>query len=253
MKVTFLGTAGSTISAHRTYPSILINDDFLLDCGEGTTQKLVSLGYIDDISIICITHLHNDHFLGIFSLLWYWYINQREKPLHLISPPNIQKTIEQILDLTNTPESMRKSFEIHYSPLKNIEGMQKLDTKYKINALKMEHLDPTFGFRISHRGRIVAYSGDSRPNENLVKLAKNCNLLIGEATYSDSLKDLAEEHFHSTPSQMARVAQRGGCKKLALVHISPFFHGKLQDFQENAAQIFKGDIIIPQDLDVLEL
>ena len=71
MKITFLGTAGSTLSEHRSYPAILINKDLLLDCGEGTTQKLLQVNAINTIKTIFFTHLHNDHLLGVFSLLWY--------------------------------------------------------------------------------------------------------------------------------------------------------------------------------------
>ncbi|MGV9199272.1 MAG: MBL fold metallo-hydrolase [Promethearchaeia archaeon] len=254
MKVTFLGTAGSFISEERTYPSYLVNEDLLLDCGEGTTQKLLKLGVIDKISIICISHLHNDHFLGLFSLLWYWYINRCRETLTLIGPPNTQKTIDKILDLIHTPKDMR-TFNIQYKELNNGQETQKLEgtDNYEIQAYKMEHLEPTFGFKIRVGNRTVGYSSDSRPNDNLDKLAKDCDLLIGEATYPDSLKDLAFKHSHSSPSQMARTAENSNCPQLALVHISPVFHNELDKFKESASKVFNGEVIIPQDLDIIEL
>lgn len=39
MKITFIGTSGGFLGAEKSFPAILINDDLLLDCGEGTTQN----------------------------------------------------------------------------------------------------------------------------------------------------------------------------------------------------------------------
>lgn len=62
MKITFLGTAGSIMTENKSFPSILINNDLLLDCGEACTQKLLKLKFINTIDTICISHLHGDHF-----------------------------------------------------------------------------------------------------------------------------------------------------------------------------------------------
>jgi ribonuclease Z len=251
MKVTFLGTAGSFISEDRTYPSILVNTDLLLDCGEGTTQKLIKLDVIDEINIICISHLHNDHFLGIFSLLWYYYINGRKHPLIIIGPPETKNTVETILNLINTPQDMR-TFPIQYKNLEN-NGLRKfVHMDYQITTSKMKHLDPTFAFRITEGESILCYSGDTSPNNLLIKLAKNCDLFIGEATYPDSLKELADKHFHSTPFQMAKLAKKAQCKKLALVHISPVFHKKIKTFQAQAETIFPNVVLFPNDLDSVQ-
>ena len=118
MKVTFIGTAGSTAAKNKGYPAILINDDLLLDCGEGTTQKLVQINSIKNIKTICLTHLHMDHYLGLFSLLWYYWLHNRNDDLTLIGPIGTKDTVKKILSLVNTPESMMKSFKIIYKEIK---------------------------------------------------------------------------------------------------------------------------------------
>ena len=144
-----------------------------------------------------------------------------------------------------------RSFEISYKLLEGNEA-RIFELDYEIKASKMEHLDPTFGFRIRDGISILCYSGDTRPHNGLIKLAQNCDLFIGEATYPDSLKDLADEHFHSTPSQMAKLAKQAQCKKLALVHISPVFHNKIPIFQAHAETIFPNEVLIPNDLDSIQ-
>ena len=69
-------------------------------------------------------------------------------------------------------------------------------------------------------GRKIVYTGDTRPSENLVKLAENADLLIHEATFDDELMERAMEDGHSTPSMAAETAKEAGAKWLVLTHIS---------------------------------
>jgi ribonuclease Z len=69
-------------------------------------------------------------------------------------------------------------------------------------------------------GRKIAYTGDTMPSKNLVKLAEHADLLIHEATFDDELMERAGEDGHSTPSQAAETAKEAGAKRLILTHIS---------------------------------
>ena len=70
------------------------------------------------------------------------------------------------------------------------------------------------------QGRKIVYSGDTRPLEELTKIAESADLLIHEATFDDELRDRAIEDGHSTPSQAAEVAKEAKVKWLILTHIS---------------------------------
>lgn len=72
----------------------------------------------------------------------------------------------------------------------------------------------------ARRGRKIVYSGDTRPCESMRRLALDADILIHEATLSDSLEDNALEIGHSTPSQAAAIAQAARVKRLVLTHIS---------------------------------
>jgi len=86
-------------------------------------------------------------------------------------------------------------------------------------------------------GRKIAYSGDTRPTESLVKLAENADLLIHEATLSDELMEKAQEDGHSTPSQAAEIARKADVKKLILTHVSARYKDT-QQLLEEAQKIF---------------
>ncbi len=89
-----------------------------------------------------------------------------------------------------------------------------------------------------HRpGRKIVYTGDTRPSENLVKLAENADLLIHDSTFDDELSEKAQEDGHSTASQAAETAKKAGVKRLVLVHISARY-GEPDLLLEQARKIF---------------
>ncbi|SMO78564.1 ribonuclease Z [Fodinibius sediminis] len=69
-------------------------------------------------------------------------------------------------------------------------------------------------------GDSFAYITDTKYCPNSVKLAKNTNVLLHEATFSESLSDKAEETGHSTAKDAARVANEAKTKLLVITHFS---------------------------------
>lgn len=100
-------------------------------------------------------------------------------------------------------------------------------------------------------GRKIVYTGDTRPSEHVVKLAKGADVLIHDCTLADELADKADENSHSTPSKVAEVAKRAGVKQLALIHISPRYDDD-SVLLEQAKKIFP-HTVVARDLMVLEV
>lgn len=69
-------------------------------------------------------------------------------------------------------------------------------------------------------GDSFAYITDTKYCPNSVKLGMNTNVLFHEATFSESLKDKAEETGHSTAKDAARVANEAKTKLLVITHFS---------------------------------
>jgi ribonuclease Z len=69
------------------------------------------------------------------------------------------------------------------------------------------------------RGRKIVYSGDTRPCDALLELARDADLLIHEATIDDALAERAGQFGHSTPRQAALLAKEANAKRLVLTHI----------------------------------
>jgi ribonuclease BN (tRNA processing enzyme) len=87
----------------------------------------------------------------------------------------------------------------------------------RITTALMRHSVVTFGFRIEHAGRVVAYSADTGPCDELVTLARDADLLLAEASFTEG-PDLPPD-LHLTARQAAEHAARAGAGELVLTHL----------------------------------
>jgi len=101
------------------------------------------------------------------------------------------------------------------------------------------------------QGIKIAYSGDTRPTKNLVKLAERADLLIHEATFADDLLERAMEDGHSAPSQAAETAKEAKVKRLILTHVSSRYKDA-QSLLEQARKIFQ-NTDVAEDFMTIEL
>ena len=70
------------------------------------------------------------------------------------------------------------------------------------------------------KGNKITYSGDTRPCEEMVMLAKDSTLLIHESTFIQQEAQNAEDYGHSTAYDAAFVARESNSKELVITHIS---------------------------------
>lgn len=70
------------------------------------------------------------------------------------------------------------------------------------------------------KGKKVTLIMDTQICNSAVKLAKDSDLLVCEATYADELEGKAGEYKHLTAGQAAAIANKAGAGKLVLTHFS---------------------------------
>lgn len=66
----------------------------------------------------------------------------------------------------------------------------------------------------------LAYSGDTGPCNAFVKIGRNADLLIHEATYQSELSKVAKKYNHSTIAMAIEQSQRMHAKYTILTHFS---------------------------------
>lgn len=96
------------------------------------------------------------------------------------------------------------------------------------------------------KGKKVSVILDTRYNSNLIKIAKNADILIGESTHLNELKEKSEKYKHLTVKQTSEVAKRANVKKLILTHFSQRYKDT-NVIEKEAKAVFK-NIIISKDL-----
>ncbi len=98
-------------------------------------------------------------------------------------------------------------------------------------------------------GRKIVYSGDTRPSEDIVKLAEDADLLIHDGTFSAELEDEADKGGHSTVKEAAEIAKKASVERLVLTHVSPR-HTDISKLEEEAEEVFPNSVFAE---DFLEL
>ncbi|SNT11604.1 RNAse Z [Ekhidna lutea] len=147
LELLILGS-NSAAFAHRRHHTAqlfkLQDQQFLIDCGEGTQllmkRNKVKLSRIDHIFI---SHLHGDHYFGLIGLLSTMHLFGRKKELILIGPPGLKEIIQ--LQLRHSETAL--NFPIDFTEFKPGETSIVLDhPKYNVTALPMDHRVPCSGY-----------------------------------------------------------------------------------------------------------
>ena len=104
-------------------------------------------------------------------------------------------------------------------------------------------------------GRKVVYTGDTRPIQNLPRVAamiRDADLLIHDATFDDQESSRAREVLHATAGEAGEAAAALNARMLALVHISSRYASTANHIRDAKRQ-YEGDVILPADLTALEI
>ncbi len=183
LKITFLGTSGTVPSINRNPSAIFIQfggHRLLFDCGEGTQRQmmLAKVGF-RNLDNIFITHLHTDHFIGLFGLLETMSLNERKKPLAIYTPRSkILKVLFEIFGYDGL------NYDIEVKEAK--DGDEIKFENFKIVVFKTEHIVPSVGYALienERRGKFDRYKAEKilgiPPGPLYAKLAKGESIVWG--------------------------------------------------------------------------
>ncbi len=238
---------------------------------------------ISKIKCIFITHTHADHVLGIAGLIRTFELYGRDKPLNIYVPSKYTKIVDRLINLDGFNSSYKinvipvekgviykdKYISITAFPL--IHSIQTFGYVFKENrkrnfikskCAKLGIKGPMFkdlekkGFlnlngktidikEVSKitEGKKIVYATDTYKSNETIKAAKNSDIIIHEATYTDKYIDLAIERGHSTASCAAKVAKESKSKLLILFHFSTRYKN-LSVHSKEAKKIFKNTKIV---------
>ena len=95
----------------------------------------------------------------------------------------------------------------------------------------------------SRAGRRIVFTGDSRPSEATIAIAKGADALIHEATFADEEQPRALETGHATAREAAEVAAKAEVKRLVLTHLSARYSVNTSDLVQQAREVFPETVV----------
>lgn len=103
------------------------------------------------------------------------------------------------------------------------------------------------------KGIKITYSGDTRPCEEMIMLARDSTILIHESTFLKQDYTNAEEYAHSTSIDAAYVAKDSNSKELILTHISTRYSEDYAEIMLKEAQSIFENTRLANDFMEIEL
>lgn len=275
-KITMLGTGNATVSG-------IYNTCFLLDTpntklmvdaggGNGVLGQLKKVGVnIADIHHLFVTHAHTDHVLGVI-----WVIRMvaqckgYEGKLHVYSHDKVMKVVKTIIDMILAKKQLAKVAErVVFHELKDGDAFEVGDIHmqcFDIHSTK----EKQFGFRaelpVSNDNAmadssasdklVLACLGDEPYNELNRQYVEHADWMMCEAfcLYADRDTFKPYEKCHSTALDAGKLAAELDIKNLVLYHTEEkTLATRKKAYTQEAAENFKGRIVVPDDLEEIEL
>ncbi|MGL5576094.1 MAG: ribonuclease Z [Sarcina sp.] len=199
-----LGIGGGMPLPNRYLSASLLNfkgRKILIDCGEGTQVSMRELGWgFKSIDIICITHGHGDHTVGIPGLLATIGNSGRETPLTIIGPNGIKNIINGLrviapylpyeINIIEATDSNYK-FAVEDNELKLIDNNKNCFEPIEISTKILDHSTNCIGYTFNIK-RTPKFDVDKAIQNNVPKplwgkLQKGIPIELNGITYTPNL------------------------------------------------------------------
>jgi ribonuclease BN (tRNA processing enzyme) len=233
VRITVLGKSPSWQDVDGACSGYLVEDAdacLLLDCGNGVFSKLRRFRDYVDVDAVAISHLHADHFLDLVPYSYALTYAPRQQPVpvdrwpgtdnparpRLIAPQGARQTFRQVVGAWGNHDLIEKAFAIEeYEPNALVEV-----GPLRLHFQEVPHFTETFAIDVTSSngsGRFT-FGADCSPTEELVRAARETDLLLIEATLPRP--ERTGKRGHLTPAEAGEHARRAGAHRVVLTHIS---------------------------------
>ncbi len=270
------------------YAVVVNGQPYLVDAGEGIWRSIARAALVNGDEFVAalaphklknlfITHLHEDHTVGIPSLLLNPFKLNIPTSKQIYGPEGIADMVSHILEAWKIdiaaelsdgydPEGARAvGHEIDVAT----SAVVFADANVTVKAFRTIHgpLENTFAYRFETTDRTIVFTGDGGPyHKNIVAAAMNADLLVAEAVTEanihyapwggETVEDKKQQIFryHFSPTVLARIATEANVKTIVLSHEQNYDNGQDYDplgiVKEVRAAGFTGVVHSAMDADV---
>lgn len=260
-----LGTGnGGTLELYNTC-FIIQNDNknFLIDTG-GSIEIIKRLQQINidykDLRHIFISHNHTDHILGLFWLFKRLGVaamhGKIKEKISIYCNDIVYKTIREVSKYILPDKLMKAIYDtvdfiiLNNGDTHNINGINYTFFDTKARGTKL------FGFECIINNKKLAFLGDETIKPNLYNKIKDFDYVMHEAFCLDSEENIfhAYEKNHSTAKNVSEIMNKLNIKNLILYHTEESHKEKRKElYTKEAQKFFNGKVIVPNDLESIEL
>jgi ribonuclease BN (tRNA processing enzyme) len=239
VKLTVVGCSGSVPGPESPASSYLVEAEgfrLLIDLGHGAFGALQRYVPPGDVDAIVVSHLHADHCIDLTA----YVVSLRYGGDGFRSP-------DRRIPLVGVAGT-RARLEAAYDPLARKPATHELFAyatattgelgPFRLSYATMNHPTATNAIRIDHAGASLVYSADTGESAELVKLAKDADVLLCEASVGRD--EPLIPNLHLTGAMAGSHAHRAGVDRLVVTHVPPW--NSAQEAAEDAATAFAGRI-----------
>jgi len=237
------GSATPMVGRHPTAQLLAVGEGrYLIDCGEGTQLRLLEhRRRLSSLRVIFISHLHGDHYYGLFGLLSTLSLQGRQEPLTVVGPPGL----ELALTTAAFHSRMQPGYTITFVPIDTeAHAVVYEDAQVRVWSLPMHHRIPCAGYLFEEQPRRAKLVKDKLPAgltpAELSQLAQGQDLPADPATDRPAVAHAEVSVPAAPPRRYAFCSDTIYLPELAeLVHgVDLLYHEAtfLHDLRERAAQ-----------------
>ena len=142
IKVTPLGISGALPTPTRSCSSFAITFGgvYLFDCCEGAQKQMMKFGVsYAQVKGIFLSHLHADHFLGLFGLVHTLNFIGRKEPLEIYGPIGTKEFLGKVFAMK---EFKPNNFKIEIIEVKESKKEFLSNSLFTVKAFKVKHNSP---------------------------------------------------------------------------------------------------------------
>jgi ribonuclease Z len=248
-KLIILGSSNALSSqdSENTH-MVLVGEErtVMIDCVNNPVHRLGQVGVnFLDVTDLILTHFHPDHVSGVPLLLMDMWLRGRKKLITIYGLHYTLDRMEQLMGMYSW-DSWPKFFPVAFHRLPETEKTTLFECpEFKVSSSPVRHLIPTIGlrfdFKTSHKA--LAYSCDTEPCMEVVRLSEGADVLIHEASGASL--------GHSSASQAGEIASQAEVGRLYLIHY-PTGEYTNDNLIAEARQRYQGEVNLATDFLTLD-
>lgn len=218
MRLTVLGCSGTYPGPDSPCSGYLVEHEgfrLVLDLGNGALGQLQRHCDVRDVDAVWVSHLHPDHCLDLvaYSYALRYHPQGQRPPVPVHGPDGLAARLAAACEAPLQDGLAEVFVHTTVSP-----GTMTLGP-FEVTTARVAHPVEAHAVRLTAGGRSLVYSGDTAASQALVELARDCDLLLCEASWAS--EPAPPPGIHLTGREAGDHAARAGARRVVLTHVMP--------------------------------